>query len=130
MEDVPLYFSSHSLRESFLAAMVISSGGFNKDTVGSVKRRFDQLIKSNFDMDTTLDKFRGGSHPLAFYREELLGRAPNSTIPLLVQVRMANFDVQRILVDQGSSVDIMYTQLFTTLQLNETHLTPYMGSDL
>ena len=43
---------------------------------------------------------------------------------------MANFDVRRILVDQGSLVDIMYTQLFNTLQLNETHLTPYMGPDL
>ena len=43
---------------------------------------------------------------------------------------MDNFDVRRILVDQGSSVDIMYAQLFKTLQLNEIHLTPYVGSDL
>ena len=43
---------------------------------------------------------------------------------------MENFDVQIILVDQGSSVDIMYSQLFSTLQLDETHLTPYVGSDL
>ena len=95
--------------------MVISGGGFNKHTVGSVKRRFDQLIKTNSDMDATLDKFRGGSHPLAFYREELLGRPPNSTIPLLIRDRMANFDMRCILVDQGSSVDILYTQLFATL---------------
>ena len=43
---------------------------------------------------------------------------------------MANFDVRRILVDQGSSVDVMYSQLYSTLQLDETHLTPYVGSDL
>ena len=49
--------------------MVISGGGFNKLIVGSVKRSFDQLIKANFDMDATLDKFLGGSLPLAFYRE-------------------------------------------------------------
>ena len=42
---------------------------------------------------------------------------------------MENFDVRRILVDKGSSMDIMYTQLFTTLQLNETHHTLYVGSD-
>src|SRR3954469_21838693 len=43
---------------------------------------------------------------------------------------MANFDVRRVLVDEGSSVDIMYSHLFRTLQLDESHLTPYVGSDL
>lgn len=43
---------------------------------------------------------------------------------------MANFDVRHILVDQGSFVDIMYSQMFTTLQLDESHLTPYVGSYL
>ena len=57
MEDVPLYLSSHSPWESFPATMVISGGGFNKHIVGSVKRRFDQLIEANSDMDATLDKF-------------------------------------------------------------------------
>ena len=115
MENIPLYYSSHSSWESFPAAMVISSGGFNRHTMGSVKRRFDQLIKANSDMDTTPDKLRGGSHPLAFYKEELSGKAPNSTILLLIRARMGNFDVRRILVDHGSSVYIMYSQLFTTL---------------
>ena len=41
MEEVPLYFSSHSPWESFPAAMVISGGGFNKCNVGSMKRRFE-----------------------------------------------------------------------------------------
>ena len=104
MENVPLYFSFHSLWEVFPAAMIILGGGFNKHTVKSVKRKFAQLIRVNSDMDATLDKSRGGSHPLTFYREQLSGRALNSTIPL-----MANFDVRCILVDQGSSVDIMYT---------------------
>ncbi|MCH91547.1 hypothetical protein A2U01_0012474, partial [Trifolium medium] len=30
----------------------------------------------------------------------------------------------------GSSIDIMYVHLFETLQLDEHHLTPYVGSDL
>ena len=41
MENVPLYFSSHSPWESFPTAMVISGGGFNRHIVGSVKRIFD-----------------------------------------------------------------------------------------
>ena len=57
MENVPLYFSSHSPWESFPAAMVISGGGFNRHTLGSIKRRFDQLIEPNSAMDTFLEKF-------------------------------------------------------------------------
>ncbi|MCI18611.1 hypothetical protein A2U01_0039766 [Trifolium medium] len=43
---------------------------------------------------------------------------------------MANFDVRRVLVDTGNSVDIMFTHCFQTLQLSEHHLAPYVGSDL
>ncbi|MCI55360.1 hypothetical protein A2U01_0076610, partial [Trifolium medium] len=43
---------------------------------------------------------------------------------------MANFDVRRVLIDPGSSVDIMYARTFESLQLTERNLTPYMGSDL
>ncbi|MCI96414.1 hypothetical protein A2U01_0117714, partial [Trifolium medium] len=54
----------------------------------------------------------------------------NAQIPLLVRADMANFEVRRVLMDPGSSVDIMYTHLFKTLQLDENHLTPYVGSNL
>ncbi|MCI51919.1 hypothetical protein A2U01_0073163, partial [Trifolium medium] len=70
------------------------------------------------------------SVPLAFYLEELPGGSANSQIPLLVRADMANYDVRRVLVDPGSLCDIMYAHLFQTLQLDETHLTPYVGSDL
>lgn len=43
---------------------------------------------------------------------------------------MANFDISRILVDHGSFVEIMYSELFKTLQLDDFHLTPYVGSNL
>ena len=34
------------------------------------------MIEANSKVDATLEIFRGGSHPLIFYREELRGRAP------------------------------------------------------
>ncbi|MCI88108.1 hypothetical protein A2U01_0109394, partial [Trifolium medium] len=37
---------------------------------------------------------------------------------------MANFEIRRVLIDPGSSVDIMYARTFETLQLNEHNLTP------
>ncbi|MCI44855.1 hypothetical protein A2U01_0066094, partial [Trifolium medium] len=67
---------------------------------------------------------------MAFYKEELPGGSANAQIPLLVRADMANFEVRRVLADPSSSVDIMYAHLFETLQLDEHHLTPYVGSDL
>lgn len=89
--------------------MVISGGGFNKLTVGSVKQKIEEIILASSCKTATLDPTKGSSTPISFYKEELLGGAPNSTILLLIRARMTNFDILRLLVDQGSSVDIMYS---------------------
>jgi hypothetical protein len=116
--------------ENFPSAMVITGGGFNTYTVGSVKKKFDELISASSKMSSVLDTTKGTYVPLSFYLEELPGGSPNSQIPLLIQASMANFDVHKILVDEGSSCDIMYSSLFKILQLDQHHLSPYLGSDL
>ncbi|MCI51770.1 hypothetical protein A2U01_0073014, partial [Trifolium medium] len=78
----------------------------------------------------TVDRPKKGSVPLGFYMEELPGGAANAHIPLLIRADMANFDVRRILVDTGSSVDIMFVHCFKTLQLDQSYMAPYVGSDL
>ena len=78
----------------------------------------------------TFERVKGRSELITFYLEELPEGAPNSAIPLMIRERMANFDVHRVLVDEGSSVDVMYNQLFRTLQLDDSHLSPYVESDL
>ena len=60
----------------------------------------------------TFKRVKGISKLITFYLEELPGGPPNSSVPLLVRVRMANFDVHRVLVDEGSSVNVMYNHLF------------------
>ncbi|GAU50692.1 hypothetical protein TSUD_410480 [Trifolium subterraneum] len=116
--------------ENFPGALVISGGGFNPITIGSIKRKFDELEKASPVEEIKITEVRESSVPLAFYREEVPGGSPNFQIPLLVRAKMANFDVRRILVDQGSSCDIMYSGLFKVLQLSEENLVPYVGSDL
>lgn len=110
--------------------MVISGGGLNKLIVGSVKQKFEELVLASSGKTATLNVPKGSSAPIAFYKEELPGGAPNSTIPLLIRATMANFDVQHILVEHGSFFDIMYSQLLTTLQLYESYLTSYVEPDL
>ncbi|MCI45649.1 hypothetical protein A2U01_0066888, partial [Trifolium medium] len=86
--------------------MVISGGGFNKLTIEPVKKKFEELIDTSSNQNATLDKTKGGSLPLAFYREELPRGSANAQIPLLVREDMANFDVRRVFVDPGSFIDI------------------------
>ncbi|GAU35791.1 hypothetical protein TSUD_56680 [Trifolium subterraneum] len=109
---------------------IISGGGFNPVTIESIKRKFDELEKASPVGEIKITEVKENSVPLAFYREEVPGRSPNIQFPLLVRAKMANFDVRRILIDQGSSCDIMYSRLFKVLQLTEENLVPYVGSDL
>ncbi|GAU25009.1 hypothetical protein TSUD_154830 [Trifolium subterraneum] len=116
--------------ENFPGALVISGGAFNPVTIGSIKRKFDELEKASPVGEIKITEVKESFVPLAFYREEVPGGSPNFQIPLLVRAKMANFDVRRILVDQGSSYDIMYSGLFKVLHLTEENLAPYAGSDL
>ncbi|MCI66179.1 hypothetical protein A2U01_0087437, partial [Trifolium medium] len=52
-EDVSAEFSALSRWENFPHAMVISGGGFNKINIGSVKRKFDELIGESSNMSAT-----------------------------------------------------------------------------
>ncbi|MCI86379.1 hypothetical protein A2U01_0107660, partial [Trifolium medium] len=58
------------------------------------------------NMSATLDKTKCKSLPLEFYLEELPGGSANANIHLLIRADMANFEVHRVLVDPGRSVDI------------------------
>ncbi|GAU43460.1 hypothetical protein TSUD_140980 [Trifolium subterraneum] len=126
------YLSAHldGSWKNFPGALVISGGGFNLVTIGSIKRKFDELEKASLVGEIKITEVKESSVPLTFYREEVPGGWPNFQIPLLVRAKMANFDIRRILVDQGSSCDIMYSGLFKVLQLTEEILVPYVGSDL
>ncbi|XP_057463294.1 uncharacterized protein LOC130753317 [Actinidia eriantha] len=44
--------------------------------------------------------------------------------PLVVQLRIGGYDVKRILVDTGSSVEVMYYNLFKQLKLPQDKLKP------
>ncbi|MCI84994.1 hypothetical protein A2U01_0106272, partial [Trifolium medium] len=73
---------------------VISGGGFNKITIGSVKRKFDEMMGEASNMSATLDQTKYKSLPLAFYLEELPEGSANANIPLLIRADMANFEVR------------------------------------
>ncbi|MCI34677.1 hypothetical protein A2U01_0055897, partial [Trifolium medium] len=57
--------------------------------------------------------------------DEYPGGIPNEIFPLIVIAAMAHHDVSRILIDQGSSCDVMYQELFEKLGLKRENLNSY-----
>lgn len=68
--------------------------------------------------------------PILFYDEDLLAILPNYHIPLMVRAVMANFVMHRILVDQGASCNIMFSNLFKNLILSKEGMSSYNSCDL
>ncbi|KAB2626690.1 hypothetical protein D8674_020308 [Pyrus ussuriensis x Pyrus communis] len=82
-----------------------------------------------------VEDIRGGKYQkpnwdlTCFYPEEERGIIYLHNDPLIVEAHIANFDVQRILVDTGASVNIMFAEAFKTLNVAE-HLLDHSVSPL
>ena len=62
---------------------------------------------------------------LSFSNEDKVGTLQPHDDALVVTLRISGYDVNRVLVDQGSNVEIMYPDLFKGLKLRSEDLTYY-----
>jgi len=129
-EEFPKHveITSYACTWEFFPTSNIIIGGVSSLSMGSMKRKFEELLSVNH-LSLSEQKL-GGWPPLTFYDHEFPGGSSNYAIPLLIQAYMANFDVKRVLIATWASCDIMYTDLFKTLQLTEKNLCPYVGFEL
>ena len=65
---------------------------------------------------------------LSFSNEDKVGTLQPYNDALMVTLRIGGYDVKRVLVDQGSNVEIMYPNLFNGLKLRSEDLTCYDSS--
>ncbi|XP_057428801.1 uncharacterized protein LOC130722168 [Lotus japonicus] len=71
----------------------------------------------------------GFVHPdITISMADFEGIKPHKDDPIVVQLRMNSFNVRRVLLDQGSSADIIYGDAFDKLGLTDSDLTPYAGT--
>ncbi|GAU50470.1 hypothetical protein TSUD_137230 [Trifolium subterraneum] len=54
---------------------------------------------------------------ISFSASDGEGIFPHDDDPLVIQVQILNYDVKRVLIDSGSSADIMYWEAFKAMQL-------------
>ncbi|XP_050259210.1 uncharacterized protein LOC126704236 [Quercus robur] len=62
---------------------------------------------------------------LGFSDEDMVGTIHPHEDALVVTLRIGGYDVRRVMVDQGSAVDVMYPDLYKGLGLNPEDLTTY-----
>ena len=65
-------------------------------------------------------------HPvLSFSEEDKIGTIQPHDNALVITLRIGGYDVKRVMVDDGSGVEIMYPDLYKGLKLKPEDLTPY-----
>ena len=74
-----------------------------------------QRVDDAFDVD------------LVFTKADLQDVVPHDNDPVVISVVTAGRKVHRVLVDQGSSTDVMFWMTFNKLQLSPDMLRPYTG---
>ena len=62
---------------------------------------------------------------IGFSDEDKIGTIQPHDDALVIILRIGGYDVKRVMVDQGSAVEIMYPDLFKWLNLRAEDLTPY-----
>ncbi|KAK2425775.1 hypothetical protein QL285_024519 [Trifolium repens] len=65
---------------------------------------------------------------LSFSPKDATDIVPHDDDPLVIQVQILNCDVKRVLIDSGSSADIMYWDAFKAMQLSGEQLQLYHGT--
>lgn len=110
--------------------VMVISGGYSvstKEMKRSVTRKWKEIRSTASNPTLTVLTCRPTQ---AFSDQDLPLRKSNKYVPLIISVVMLCVKVKRILVDQGSSVDLMFTDFLNVLKIVETDLTPYQDSGL
>ncbi|XP_050241916.1 uncharacterized protein LOC126690832 [Quercus robur] len=68
---------------------------------------------------------RGRVPLIGFTEEDKEGTIQPHDDALVVTLRIGGYDVRRVLVDQGSAVEVMYPDLYKWLNLKQEDLSPY-----
>lgn len=71
----------------------------------------------------------GFDHPdITFTKDDFRGIKPHKDDPIVVHLRVNNYDIRRVLLDQGSLVDLIYGDAFDKLGLKDNNLQSYTRS--
>ncbi|KAJ1386216.1 hypothetical protein SESBI_41021 [Sesbania bispinosa] len=103
----------------------IIAGGFIGGGVTDLACKCYMSGRSVMAVEKVVEEPRGVA--ITFDDADYDGMEPCRDDPMIVIIRAANFNLMRVLVDQGSSEDILYYSTFKRLELSEEKLLPFLG---
>jgi len=100
------------------------SGGFaSEGSTSSAKKKHLRHIQSINHIIHSHHRHR--MPPIIFTNDDFHGLDHQQDDPMVITVEIENYAVKKVLVDQGSSVDILYWATYQNLQLSDTAMIPY-----
>jgi len=111
--EMPIHGEVHTISSGF------SGGGCTASQHKRYMRSVNSVVEQGADDSLDID--------LAFTRADLHDVVAHDNDPMLISVVTAGRKVHRMLVDQGSSTDVMFWSTFNKLQLSPDLLRLYIG---
>ncbi|KAJ1413041.1 hypothetical protein SESBI_19972 [Sesbania bispinosa] len=106
---------------------LIKEGGFFGG--GETSSAWKKYVRSMMSVSAEVaGKKKGKSRIISFSDEDMKGIKPHEDNPMVIDIVMVKYKVQRVLMDQGSSTDILYWSTFQRLQIPQEWLLPFSGS--
>ncbi|XP_057436319.1 uncharacterized protein LOC130728766 [Lotus japonicus] len=99
-------------------------GGFRGGgTTNSARKRYMHSINAVYSNDW--GSWAINQPDITFTVRDFEGIQPHENDPIVVMLRIADYEIERVLLDQGSSADLIYGDAFEKLGLTESDLLPY-----
>ncbi|XP_052736709.1 uncharacterized protein LOC128197899 [Vigna angularis] len=100
------------------------SGGFaGGGSSFSARKRHVRALQSVH----LVDKPRRSMPPITFSDEDFHAPDPDQDDPMVITAEIARYGISKVLVDQGSSVNILYWKTFLQMDISEDLIVPYDG---
>ncbi|XP_020217746.1 uncharacterized protein LOC109801147 [Cajanus cajan] len=105
-------------------------GDFNTIAGGFAGGRATSAARKRYTCSVLkVSKFRRPSQPeISFSDSDYEGVAPHEDDPVVVSAIVMRYNVKRVLVDQGSSADILFWEAFEGMKIPNDRLIPYAGT--
>lgn len=102
------------------------SGGFSEggESSTSQKKYIRQVMLCEEDNKQTLTR----EPEITFTPKDFQGIIPHDDDPMVITLQILKWDVMRVLIDPGSSTDILYYDAFEKMGFDDEQLQPFKGS--
>src|ERR1044072_3116575 len=115
-------------REPRRAKETINSiaGGFaGGGSTSSARKRY---LRTTYQVNTLKARIEVPLPIISFTAEDVVGILPHEDDPMVVRLRVDGVNVKRVLIDQGSSANILYYDAYQKLRLRRNHLRRFEGT--